>query len=194
MDDELLFKILFIVIYATFSGVRIYYRSQNLGREVEKEHTKMAKAFVVLSLAIIGYFLSIFFWIVNPSAIQVFQIQLPIFIRWFGAGISIIAIVLTAWIHHTLGKQYSARLEIQTDHQLITIGPYSKIRHPMYATLNLFSISISLVTSNLLLIGLAVCVAIPFHWITKFEEQLLIEQFGVEYLEYMKRTKRFLPL
>ncbi|MFX1367143.1 MAG: methyltransferase family protein, partial [Promethearchaeota archaeon] len=46
---------------------------------------------------------------------------------------------------------------------------------------------------NLLLIMFAIFLSIPFHWITKIEETLLIDQFGDEYLEYMKATGRFIP-
>jgi protein-S-isoprenylcysteine O-methyltransferase Ste14 len=193
VDEELLFRILFVSIYAVFAGVRIYYRSQNLGRTSEKEYTEKTKAMITLMLAILGYFLTLGLWIVIPQTIQWFQIPLPPLVRWFGAGMAGIAIILTVWIHQTLGRQYSAKLEIQKDHMLITVGPYSRVRHPMYTTLNLFSLSVSVITANLLLIFFAISIAIPFFWIVKAEEEILIEQFGDEYLEYMKYTGRFLP-
>lgn len=188
-----MFRILFISLYAVFAGVRIYYRSQTLGRTSEKEYTQKTKSIIILIVAILGYFLVMGLWIVLPQTIYLFQITLPPLIRWFGVGMAGIAIVFTVWIHRTLGRQYSAKLEIQTDHRLITIGPYSRVRHPMYTTLNLFSLSVSLISANLLLIVLAIFVAIPFFWIVKAEEELLIEQFGEEYLDYMRNTGRFFP-
>ena len=121
MDDQLMFRILFIAIYAVFAGVRIYYRSQNIGRASEKEYTQKTKAILVLIVAILGYFLTMGLWIVFPSLILVFQIPLPSLVRWFGGGMALIATGLTAWIHRSLGHQYSAKLEIQTNHQLITV-------------------------------------------------------------------------
>ena len=144
-------------------------------------------------LAILGYFLVMGLWIVIPQTILLFQIALPLLIRWFGVGMAVIAIALTVGIHRALGRQYSAKWEIQKGHQLITVGPYSRVRHPMYSTLILFSLSVSLITANLLLILLAISVAIPFFWIARAEEEILIEQFGEEYLEYMKITGRFFP-
>jgi len=188
-----MFRILFISIYAVFAGVRVYYRSQNLGRTSEKKYTQKTKAIIALMLAILGYFLVMGLWIVIPQTILLFQIALPLLIRWFGVGMAVIAIALTVWIHHTLGKQYSAKWEIQEGHKLITVGPYSRVRHPMYTTLNLFSLSVSLITANLLLILLAISVAIPFFWIARAEEEILIEQFGEDYLEYMNITGRFFP-
>jgi protein-S-isoprenylcysteine O-methyltransferase Ste14 len=144
-------------------------------------------------VAILGYFLTLGIWLVFPLLVLDFQMALPSVVRWLGGGLALCAIGLTVWIHRTLGKQYSAKLEIQQDHQLITVGPYRKIRHPMYTTLNLFSLSVSLISANLLLISFAILVVIPFYWITKAEEALLIEQFGEEYLMYMQTTGRFFP-
>jgi protein-S-isoprenylcysteine O-methyltransferase Ste14 len=144
-------------------------------------------------LAILGYFLSLGLWFITPQTIILFDIPLPPLIRWSGGGMAIIATVLTAWIHRALGRQYAPRWEIQKDHQLIMVGPYSKVRHPMYTTLNLFSLSVSIITANLLIILFAVAVAIPFYWIARAEEKILLEQFGEEYLEYMKSTGRFFP-
>ncbi|MFQ5831363.1 MAG: methyltransferase [Candidatus Thorarchaeota archaeon] len=193
MDDELMFKIVFIATYAVFAGVRVYYRSQTLGRTSEKEYSQRTKAVVALSFAILGYFASIGLYIVVPQWIQVFHLPLPSFVRWFGVGLAVVGIALLVWIHHTLGRQYSAKWEIQEQHELITVGPYSRVRHPMYTTFNLFSLSVSLITANLLLVLFAIFVAIPFYWIARREEGILIDQFESEYLDYMDYTGRFLP-
>jgi protein-S-isoprenylcysteine O-methyltransferase Ste14 len=188
-----MFKMLFIFAYAIFAGVRVYYRSQNLGRTSEKEYSQWTKAITALTIAILGYFLSVGLWIIVPQWISGFQLALPVWIRWLGVGVALSGVVLTLWIHHVLGRMYSAKLEIQKQHQLVTVGPYRKVRHPMYTVLNLFSLSVSLISANLLLMLFAVFVAIPFYWIARGEEKMLIDQFGDEYLEYMKHTGRFFP-
>ncbi|MFW9800575.1 MAG: methyltransferase [Candidatus Thorarchaeota archaeon] len=193
MDDELMFKIIFIAVYAVFAGVRVYYRSQTLGRTSEKEYSLRTKATVALSVAILGYFASVGLYIVAPQWIQMFHLPLPLWIRWLGVGLAVVGTVLVVWIHRTLGRQYSAKWEIQEQHELITVGPYSRVRHPMYTTFILFSSSVSLITANLLLILFAISVAIPFYWIARKEEEILIDQFGNEYIQYMKHTGRFLP-
>ncbi|MHA1983005.1 MAG: isoprenylcysteine carboxylmethyltransferase family protein [Candidatus Hodarchaeales archaeon] len=193
MDYELIFRITFIINYIIFAGVRIYYRSQNLGRKSEKELNQWTKSIIVLMFAILGYFLAISLWILVPQIIFVFQIDIPPLLRWLGVIIALLATVLLWWIHHTLGQQYSARLEIQEEHQLIKVGPYHRVRHPMYTTFNLFSLSVSIISANLLIIFFAVFIAIPFYWISKTEEEMLIEQFKDDYLQYMKITGRFIP-
>lgn len=188
-----MFRLLFVSVYAVFAGVRIFYRSQTLGRESEKVYSLFNKATIALMIAILGYFLSLGLWFFIPQIIIQFYVPLPSLVRWLGGGLATVGIALTVWIHHTLGKQYAARWEIQKDHQLITAGPYSRVRHPMYTTFNIFGISVALITANLLAIFFAIAIAIPFFWIARSEEEILLEQFGDEYLEYMKRTGRFLP-
>ena len=123
MDEELMFRILFLFIYAIFAGVRVYYRSQTRGRTSEREYSKRTKAITALILAILGYFVSVGLWIVVPQWIRVFQLALPVLIRWFGVGVAVIGVALTVWIHRVLGRQYSSKWEIQEQHQLITVGP-----------------------------------------------------------------------
>jgi protein-S-isoprenylcysteine O-methyltransferase Ste14 len=63
----------------------------------------------------------------------------------------------------------------------------------MYTGFNVFSLSLAVMSSNLLLLLFAVLVALPFPWIAVEEERMLLDTFGDEYREYMRRTGRFFP-
>lgn len=196
VDEELLFRIVFASLYLVFAGVRFYYRGKTIGRENEKDYGSvdaMGKSGLGLSVAILLYLAGTLVYVIIPDWIAWAHIELMPVVRFLGAGVAVLSIALVAWIHRVLGRQYSAKHEIQKDHQLITAGPYSMVRHPMYTTLNLFSISMALVTSNLLLILFAIFVALPFPWIASREEAMLTDQFGDEYRAYMRRTGRFFP-
>jgi len=52
----------------------------------------------------------------------------------------------------------------------------------------------ALMTSNLLVLLFAILVIVPFPWIARAEEEMLLETFGEDYREYMRRTGRFFPL
>ena len=193
MEEELMFRIIFILTYSVFGAVRVFYRSQNLGRESEKDESLKDAPTIVLSVAILGYFVCIFFYILLPQWIIWAHLNLHILVRWSGVVLSAIGIGLLIWIHHTLGKQYSPKLAIQKEHKLISSGPYNRVRHPMYTVFILFSIAVALIASNLLMLIFAIFIAIPFHWISQKEERLLIDQFGEKYMNYMKQTGRFFP-
>ncbi len=188
-----MFRFVFIGLYGIFGSVRIYYRSQTLGRESEEEKSLMDAPTIFLSIMILGYFATTFIYLLLPDWIFWAHFDYSILIRWGGSILGSISIGLLVWTHSTLGRQYAAKLEIQQDHKLIEVGPYSKVRHPMYTIFSLFSLAVALVASNWFLLIFAILMAIPFHWISQNEEQMLIGQFGDEYLDYMKRTGRFLP-
>jgi protein-S-isoprenylcysteine O-methyltransferase Ste14 len=110
-----------------------------------------------------------------------------------GSLLVLVAIPLLTWVHRELDRQYSAILEIKKNHKLITTGPYEKVRHPMYTVLAMFSVGMALVTANLLIILFGVLLMMGFPFWARIEEKKMIETFGDEYIEYMKRTGRFFP-
>ncbi len=193
LDEDLLFRLLFIAIYAVFFGVRMRYRVESAKRKPEERFQIKSKAFMTLIIAILGYFISLVLYMLNISWISWSQIVMPSWVRWLGVIGAIFSVLLVAWIHRTLGRQYSAELAIQKDHALVTSGPYARTRHPMYTALNMFSFSIALTTSNILVLFFAVLVIVPFPWIARMEEKMLLETFGEDYREYMSKTGRFFP-
>ena len=193
MDEGLLFRLLFIAIYVVFFGVRIRYRVESVRRTPEERHPAGGKAYGLLIIAILGYFVSIVLYMLAIPWTSWSQIVVPSWLRWLGVVGAISSVLFVAWIHRTLGRQYSAELAIQKDHALVTSGPYARTRHPMYTAFHMFSFSLALTTSNLLVLFFAVLVTVPFPWIARKEEKMLLETFGEEYREYMRRTGRFFP-
>ncbi|MFQ5818473.1 MAG: methyltransferase [Candidatus Heimdallarchaeota archaeon] len=193
MDEDLLFRLLFIAIYAVFFGVRIRYRVESARRTPEERAQIKSKVSVMLIIAILGYITSLALYMLNISWISWSQIVMPSWLRWLGVIGAMFSVLLVAWIHRTLGRQYSAELAIQKDHALVISGPYARTRHPMYTALNMFSFSIALTTSNILVLFFAVLVIVPFPWIARMEEKMLLETFGEDYREYMSKTGRFFP-
>ena len=194
MDEDLLFRLLFIAIYAIFIGVRIRYRVESARREPERRQKEESWAFKILFIAIIGYFMSIALYMLDVPWVSWSKLVMPSWLRWLGVIGAASSVILVAWTHRTLGKQYSAELAIQKDHVLVTTGPYARTRHPMYTAFIMLSFSIAIIISNLLVLFFAIFVILPFPWIAREEEQMLLETFGEEYRDYMRRTGRFFPL
>ena len=123
-----------------------------------------------------------------------FPVSIPPACGFAGAGLFLIAIWLLHRSHADLGGLWSPTVEPDFDQQLVTIGIYRRIRHPMYAAHVLWGIAQMLLLPNwiagpsaLLLVCALLSVRIPR------EERAMIDEFGNEYRRYMLRTGRILP-
>jgi protein-S-isoprenylcysteine O-methyltransferase Ste14 len=106
---------------------------------------------------------------------------------------AIIPLFFLIWVHRHLDRQWSIALELQENHKLITSGPYRRIRHPMYLGIFTYTIGLILVSSDLLvLIFFAFTIWVNYRRIPD-EEKMMIDQFGDEYRNYMKRSGKLLP-
>ena len=118
---------------------------------------------------------------------------LPAALRWTGAALMLTGNIffLLAYLH--LGRQWSPELEIQPGHQLIICGIYRVIRHPMYTGFLIFGLGLVFLSANLF--GCVYLPAVAAMIFTRLpsEEQLLTEEFGEEYLEYMRSTSALIP-
>jgi len=93
----------------------------------------------------------------------------------------------------TLGKYYSYGLRTLPDHELVRRGIYKHLRHPITLAAILYSLGIPLFFSSLYGFILML-VMIPFFiYRIKIEERMLLEEFGDEYREYMKQSKKLVP-
>lgn len=96
--------------------------------------------------------------------------------------------------HKILGRNWSISLEIRDRHELISDGPYARVRHPMYTSFLLMAVGQALLLPNWF-VGLAGLLgfAVLFFLRVDAEERMMLEVFGEEYRDYMGRTKRIIP-
>ncbi|MCX6653718.1 MAG: isoprenylcysteine carboxylmethyltransferase family protein [Candidatus Bathyarchaeota archaeon] len=92
----------------------------------------------------------------------------------------------------TLGRYYSYGLRTLQDQKIIQHGVYKYVRHPITLAALIYTPAIPLVLSSVY--GFLVMLGIVplFIYRIGIEEKMLIEKFGDEYLQYMKRTKKLI--
>jgi protein-S-isoprenylcysteine O-methyltransferase Ste14 len=101
---------------------------------------------------------------------------------------------LTSWAKIRLGAQFSTTLGVKQGHQLISVGPYAWVRHPIYTGLLLVLLGGALVyNSGAVLVLLAAPFCCFFYCQSAVEEKLLLAHFGDEYRRYRARTGWLLP-
>ncbi len=110
-----------------------------------------------------------------------------------GLILTILGLAFAAWARDVLGRNWSGRVIIQVDHQLITAGPYAYVRHPLYTGLMTAFAGTALVSGDYgSLLGFFLAVNI-FRLKARREEQLLESEFGATYSTYRAHTGGILP-
>lgn len=202
MNNDIVFRFLFLGLWIIFLGIRGYYGrktqvpSQKRSRQENWEAITKYEAPVLVILRVAIMFLLILFIILytfTPFLVSWAQFSLLSWVRWIGVGLSILAIPFLIWVGRTLGRYVSGDLELRDDHTLVTTGPYSRIRHPMYTVYFTFNVAMLLVTANWLLMLLIIIGLLVLYGRVIAEEKMLLDKFGDEYREYMRRTGRLLP-
>ena len=75
-----------------------------------------------------------------------------------------------------------------------TSGSYRYVRHPVYAAFSsVGALGLALYFNHPVFLIWVVAVQLLWHWLVRFEEQSMVEEFGEEYERYMQRTGRFIP-
>ena len=193
------FRSVFWIIFAGMILLQAYYSYQDrsavkhLASEctaVKHEGRGCAITRAIRSLTLI-VFLALYAFI--PPWIDLFAVPFPDWIRWLGVLLGGLSLAIYAWSRATLGKEWSSQLQMHAQHHLVTSGPYTWIRHPIYLALLCFLTSIALIAANWVLIAILVFSIVDLTLRIPKEEQMMIEEFGDEYKIYMQRTGRLLP-
>jgi protein-S-isoprenylcysteine O-methyltransferase Ste14 len=78
--------------------------------------------------------------------------------------------------------------------KLCTTGAFKYVRHPLYATfLSVFDFGLAIYLNSYIFILWAVLLHPIWQYLVKYEEEMMIDIFGEEYIDYQRKTGRFLP-
>lgn len=200
MTDDVVFRVLFVFAFVAFWLTRGYYirktrnsdapRSREERREAMKQGGWTGRAIVLLTPVKV---LFVLLYLLDPIWISWMNLEFPEVLRWIGFILTVASIPLAAWVHRTLGEHYSYALETKKEQSIVSVGPYSRVRHPLYSAHLLFDLGMILVTANIPLIVFGIF-GVPITYARiKPEEAMMKDRFGNEYVNYMMRTGRIIP-
>jgi protein-S-isoprenylcysteine O-methyltransferase Ste14 len=109
-----------------------------------------------------------------------------------GLVIFVLGLALAIWARVYLGRNWGMPMSEKADPELVTTGPYSKIRHPIYSGIILAMIGTTLAVSLYWLVAV-VLVGAYFGYSAVMEERYLAGRFPGAYPQYKKSTKMLIP-
>jgi protein-S-isoprenylcysteine O-methyltransferase Ste14 len=203
LDDELFFRVVFTILWVAFivnlTWIRHNARVPRSGApDGQKERQEMQLHTIVLAIFGPLWFGGIILYIFLPSSIAFLAIPIPDWFRMIMACVTALSIPFIIWAYRTIGKNWVHALDpskfLNSEKGvLVTGGPYRCVRNPIYGGSFVFIIAMSLLASNLLLLLPSLFLITVIYMQIPKEESMLIDRFGDEYREYMKRTPRIIP-
>lgn len=102
-------------------------------------------------------------------------------------------VLLFAALRH-LGLEWRIKAIVTERHELITSGPYAKLRHPVFTALLCLLLSTALLITDpwAALAAVAICLY-GTEIRVRAEDGLLERRFGARFLDYKSRVRAYLP-
>ena len=186
-----IFEVIFLVGFVTGTVIRKVYTFK-CRSDKATDKLKSVMDIVLISAGGIGLAAPLFY-LFSPW-LDFANYDLPGWLGWIGTAVFAAALLLLWRSHADLGRNWSATLRIRQQHSLVTDGIYRHIRHPMYAAHLLWAIAQGLLLENWLAGWVFLVTFIPLYLVrAPKEEQMMLDNFGEEYRNYISRTGGIIP-
>jgi len=193
--NENFFRIVAALVLFTGMGISGYFR-RKADKDTGEKISRKVDGTVLMTVIRIGgliLWMSPLVYLINPQWMSWSKIGLPESVRWIGVGLGVLCVFGIYWLFSSIGSGITPTSATRKQHILSTSGPYRWVRHPLYTVGSSLFISFGMLADNWFIAAMGILTFILMAIRTPKEEANLIEKFGDEYREYMKRTGRFLP-
>jgi protein-S-isoprenylcysteine O-methyltransferase Ste14 len=168
-------------------NLKVHHHRQHAGREDLTGEHRLGDSVQLILLVI---FLAV--WILD-SFVLGFSTFLAESVPWFiriPAGVILLIFTFLlerSGLRTVFGKP-------QDSPHVITRGAFSVVRHPIYLGAILGYAGMTCLTFSLASAVLLLVIFVFYRFISRYEEKLLTQRFGDEYLEYMKKVPMLFPI
>jgi protein-S-isoprenylcysteine O-methyltransferase Ste14 len=145
---------------------------------------------ILIGLQLLGLALNFLLAAVFPQA--AIPWRLPALL--VGVGLMLLGVAFRWYAIRTLGAYFTRDVAVSAQQPVMQRGPYRYIRHPSYTGTFITMLGVGVATGNWAgLIMLLVCVVAGHLYRVRIEERALAQTIGQPYVDYIRRTKRFIP-
>ena len=162
---------------------------------VKKSLTKRGSGWIIWRV-VAALFVILFVHYNKSGALSFFRFSFQSLFSFVipGSILTVLGLFGAIWARFHLGRNWSGYVTYKEDQTLVTTGPYRFVRHPIYTSMILMFIGTILYYGSLFVSIFLIILTIDFVLRTKKEEEIMTGLFGEKYTDYMKRTKRLIPL
>ena len=141
-----------------------------------------------VQLSLFGLFLVI--WTLDSFVLHrstFLAVYIPLVLRLTILGLALVA---AAYLFK------SGHVVVSGDQRLTTVvssGAFRYVRHPLYLGSVLVYLGMTVSTASLFCLALLVVIALFYNYIADYEEKLLEVKMGAGYVDYKKKTGKWMP-
>jgi protein-S-isoprenylcysteine O-methyltransferase Ste14 len=171
------------LIYWIISAARL--------KQIKREEEPAGRLLHIAVIVIAFYLL--FYTSFGIAMLDVRFIPYDLRIQYVGIALTWLGVAFAIWARYSIGANWSGRVTLKVDHQLIQSGPYAFVRHPIYTGLLVAN------AGTALFIGEWRCIAALVIFVAEIsrkalkEEGFMLSEFGDRYAEYRRRTGFLVP-
>src|SRR5689334_6808218 len=164
-----LFLLIFIGVYAVDYIVPLFTNPNHQRKSLQSDR---GSYFAIITAVFLGVALSIHFRINNVGT-------LTGWFQWLGLLLMVTGATFRQWALIHLGRFFSRTVQIESEHKVITTGPYQWIRHPTYTGMIAVYTGLSMAIGTWLgAVTAFVAVTASLLYRIRVEEQTLLTALG----------------
>jgi protein-S-isoprenylcysteine O-methyltransferase Ste14 len=114
-------------------------------------------------------------------------------IQYIGVALTWLGVAFAIWARYCIGANWSGRVTLKVDHQLIQSGPYAYVRHPIYTGLLVANAGATIFIGKWRCIAALAIFLLEMSRKALKEEKLMLSAFGDQYAEYSRQTGFLIP-
>jgi protein-S-isoprenylcysteine O-methyltransferase Ste14 len=113
-------------------------------------------------------------------------------LQGIGLAVFVLGLALAVWARVYIGQNWGMPMSRKADPELVTAGPYSRVRHPIYTGIILAMIGTTIAVSLYWLVAVLL-IGAYFIYSATVEERTMSQTFPDSYPEYKRSTKMLIP-
>jgi len=174
-----------VVIFAVWLAFWIYWLAASIGVKAgQTQWTRFAGARVGLILVVL--------LLVRAGVLKGHSAVSDPWLQGIGLAVFLLGLALAIWARVYLGRNWGTPMSQKDDPELVTTGPYHRVRHPIYSGIILAMIGTTIAVSLYWLVAVVVMGAY-FLYSAVVEERNMVRLFPDSYPEYKRSTKMLVP-